>query len=469
MLIIGLTGSIATGKSTVSAILGSSPNNIPVIDADVLAREVVEPGTRAYRQIVEYFGPVVAEAAAAESASDDEIPGSAAGAGAGSPSKSILEAGAGAGTTNAEKEKKKKKKEKSKNNSDNNSSGSTDDLLLPPSTPYPSSTASSLSQQQQLRPLNRATLSRLVFGSTPTHALHRRRLNSIVHPAVRRAMVKALLRCYLSGCWAVVLDVPLLFESGWDVLCGTVVVVAVWDKAVQMRRLCARDGEKRRKDDGNVDNTNDDDDGDDNVKRGGEEEEEEEEKEVKGRIGSQGGMLDKVARVLVREGLDTDIEEMVRDGAAMRDKRRKRRGVSGRGWGVVLWNDDDDDDDDDDEAENDYTVDNDSDDDNNSHENSDTQTQKMSSTNEKQRKRRNQINRLRKDVNAMVRQLERQSPQWWAWTLLACPPLAILVAAYSCARSYWARKKWEEEGKGNERLRRRLEEMERDMLEQAKL
>jgi dephospho-CoA kinase len=57
MLLLGLTGSIATGKSTVSNLLRSPPYNLPIIDADVLARQVVEPGTAGYKKIVEYFGP----------------------------------------------------------------------------------------------------------------------------------------------------------------------------------------------------------------------------------------------------------------------------------------------------------------------------------------------------------------------------------------------------------------------------
>ena len=56
MLLLGLTGSIATGKSTVSALLHSEPYNLPIIDADVLARKVVEPGTSGYNAIVSYFG-----------------------------------------------------------------------------------------------------------------------------------------------------------------------------------------------------------------------------------------------------------------------------------------------------------------------------------------------------------------------------------------------------------------------------
>jgi len=56
-LLVGLTGSIATGKSTVSrmfAHLGAR-----VIDADLLAREVVMPGQAAHARIVEEFGPQV--------------------------------------------------------------------------------------------------------------------------------------------------------------------------------------------------------------------------------------------------------------------------------------------------------------------------------------------------------------------------------------------------------------------------
>ncbi|MGC5324262.1 dephospho-CoA kinase [Brevibacillus sp. SYSU BS000544] len=53
-MIIGLTGGIASGKSTVSALL--KERRIPVVDADVIAREVVEPGKSAYQQIVDAFG-----------------------------------------------------------------------------------------------------------------------------------------------------------------------------------------------------------------------------------------------------------------------------------------------------------------------------------------------------------------------------------------------------------------------------
>ncbi len=51
---IGLTGGIGSGKSTVTDYLQSL--NIPVIDTDLIAREVVEPGSSGLEQVVKYFG-----------------------------------------------------------------------------------------------------------------------------------------------------------------------------------------------------------------------------------------------------------------------------------------------------------------------------------------------------------------------------------------------------------------------------
>lgn len=53
-IVVGLTGGIASGKSTVSAIFREM--NIPVIDADQIAKEVVQNGRVAYSKIVEAFG-----------------------------------------------------------------------------------------------------------------------------------------------------------------------------------------------------------------------------------------------------------------------------------------------------------------------------------------------------------------------------------------------------------------------------
>ena len=57
MLRVGLTGGIGSGKSTVSALLAA--RGALVIDYDLLAREVVEPGTPALASIAERFGTEV--------------------------------------------------------------------------------------------------------------------------------------------------------------------------------------------------------------------------------------------------------------------------------------------------------------------------------------------------------------------------------------------------------------------------
>ncbi len=54
ILLLGLTGGIASGKSTVADLL--EEKGAAVIDFDVLAREVVEPGKPAFRDILGYFG-----------------------------------------------------------------------------------------------------------------------------------------------------------------------------------------------------------------------------------------------------------------------------------------------------------------------------------------------------------------------------------------------------------------------------
>jgi dephospho-CoA kinase len=57
MMRIGLTGGIASGKSLVAAELAA--RGAVIIDADVLAREVVEPGTPGFAAIIERFGTQV--------------------------------------------------------------------------------------------------------------------------------------------------------------------------------------------------------------------------------------------------------------------------------------------------------------------------------------------------------------------------------------------------------------------------
>lgn len=165
MLVVGLTGGIATGKSSVSKLLQAK--GIPVIDADVLAREVVQPGTPGLSKIVEYFGK---------------------------------------------------------------------DMLLPDGT------------------LDRKKLGSVVFNDEEK----RQRLNSVVHPAVRRAMLWQVIVHWLKGEKICMLDVPLLIEGPLWKYVGLVVVVFWYVEALllqvselysspetQLERLMQRDNSDR--------------------------------------------------------------------------------------------------------------------------------------------------------------------------------------------------------------------------------
>lgn len=149
-----------------------------------------------------------------------------------------------------------------------------------------------------------------MFGSGASKEQDRKKLNSIVHPAVRREMYRQLVFAYLRGNWAVVLDVPLLFESGWERYCGTILVVGVSDPAIQIKRLRERDAHLTEED-------------------------------ARNRVLSQGDVREKAERALKRgEGsgvvvwndgdrrfLEGEVERV------MRDVRRR----SPRWWGLLLW------------------------------------------------------------------------------------------------------------------------------------
>ncbi|MDR7867920.1 MAG: dephospho-CoA kinase [Sporomusaceae bacterium] len=147
MRVIGLTGGIASGKSTVSRILREL--GARVIDADAIAREVVEPGRPALAEIVAWLGG---------------------------------------------------------------------DILLADGS------------------LNRAKLGELVFADSAARAA----LESITHPRITAAAKEALAAAEREGCAVAVLDVPLLYEAGWDRYVDEVWVVYV-DAATQLSRLTARD------------------------------------------------------------------------------------------------------------------------------------------------------------------------------------------------------------------------------------
>lgn len=60
MLTVGLTGGIGAGKSAVADLLAE--HGAVLIDADRIAREVVEPGGPAYQPLVDRFGPTIVDA-----------------------------------------------------------------------------------------------------------------------------------------------------------------------------------------------------------------------------------------------------------------------------------------------------------------------------------------------------------------------------------------------------------------------
>ncbi len=60
MIIVGLTGGIASGKSTVADMFRSY--DVPIIDTDIIARELVMPGEEAYNEIINKFGENILQA-----------------------------------------------------------------------------------------------------------------------------------------------------------------------------------------------------------------------------------------------------------------------------------------------------------------------------------------------------------------------------------------------------------------------
>lgn len=56
--IIGLTGNIAAGKSSISALLSGTPQ-VKVLDADLIAHEVLQPDGICYGQVLDHFGPEI--------------------------------------------------------------------------------------------------------------------------------------------------------------------------------------------------------------------------------------------------------------------------------------------------------------------------------------------------------------------------------------------------------------------------
>lgn len=147
-LVIGLTGGIASGKSTVSGMIRDW--GYPIVDADVIAKEAVDQGKPAYDQIAAAFGGAV-----------------------------LKEDGA----------------------------------------------------------IDRQKLGSIIFQDSEKRQL----LNSIVHPAVREEMLKQRDGAKANGEKAVILDIPLLFESKLSHFADRTLLVWVSEN-VQLERLTGRNG-----------------------------------------------------------------------------------------------------------------------------------------------------------------------------------------------------------------------------------
>ena len=85
--------------------------------------------------------------------------------------------------------------------------------------------------------LNRKALGDIVFHSTP----HRRALEGIIHPLVQRRMLEQMDAAAEAGVKVIILDVPLLFETGMDALCDETWALTI-DRELQISRIVARDG-----------------------------------------------------------------------------------------------------------------------------------------------------------------------------------------------------------------------------------
>ena len=83
--------------------------------------------------------------------------------------------------------------------------------------------------------LDRVKLGEIVFDSQP----HRRLLEGIIHPLVQNRVWQEIESAGQNGIKVVVLDVPLLFETGMDVLCDEVWTVTAGEET-QIARVMAR-------------------------------------------------------------------------------------------------------------------------------------------------------------------------------------------------------------------------------------
>lgn len=147
-ILIGLTGGIASGKSTVSNLLAKA--GLPIVDADKVARNVVSPGTEGLTQLADHFG------------------------------KEII--------------------------------SKTGDL-------------------------DRQKLAAIVFADPS----QRHVLNQLLQPRIKSEIYAKVNHLFAAGARIVVIDVPLLFETGYASDCDRIVVVNVRPE-IQLKRLMQRNG-----------------------------------------------------------------------------------------------------------------------------------------------------------------------------------------------------------------------------------
>ncbi|XP_031376060.1 dephospho-CoA kinase isoform X1 [Punica granatum] len=184
MRIVGLTGGIGSGKSTVSNLFKS--HGVPVVDADVVARDVLKKGTGGWKEVVTAFGEQILQ-------DDGEVDRPKLGQIVFSdPSKRQL-----------------------LNRSYDWSTNSLSKLL-----------------RQLLLTLHRDLL------KFPLGCIYSCRL---LAPYISSGIIKEILKLWLKGSKVIVLDIPLLFEVKMDRWTKPIIVVWV-DPETQLRRLMARDG-----------------------------------------------------------------------------------------------------------------------------------------------------------------------------------------------------------------------------------
>ena len=196
---IGLTGGIASGKSSVGRLL--SEQGLPLLDADVFAREALAPGSPSSQAVLERYGEQVRAIA------DD------------APTSRDRNAGRPSTAAHAGKERGRPR---------NDRESSREATQRRPEI-------GACSRDRADAVIDRAALGRIVFRDNE----ERRWLERLVHPLVRERFEAELTA--LAEAPVVVLVIPLLFEAGLEGLCSEIWLVDC-EPDQQLQRLMARDG-----------------------------------------------------------------------------------------------------------------------------------------------------------------------------------------------------------------------------------